>query len=212
MGKVYDGIDAHQREWIARQALFFVGTAPLAGEGHVNVSPKGPIGSLRVLDERTVAYLDVIGSGAETIAHLRENGRIVVMLCAFEGPPRILRLHGRGEVVLPDDPRFEDLIARCAFDDPAVPESRRSIVLVHVGRVADSCGYGVPLLRFEGPRPHAPAWAEKKLRVGGVEALADYQRAKNDRSLDGLPALSPPGVDGRDGPPSTPPPPPRPPA
>jgi hypothetical protein len=198
MGKVYDGIDAHQREWIARQALFFVGTAPLAGDGHVNVSPKGPIGSLRVLDDHTVAYLDVIGSGAETIAHLRENGRIVVMLCAFQGPPRILRLHGRGEVVLPDD--------------PAVPESRRSIVLVHVGRVADSCGYGVPLLRFEGLRPHAPAWAEKKLRVGGVQALADYERANNARSLDGLPALSPPGVDGRDAPPSTPPPPPRQPA
>ena len=212
MGKVYDGIDAHQREWIARQALFFVGTAPLAGDGHVNVSPKGPIGSLRVLDEHTVAYLDVIGSGAETIAHLRENGRIVVMLCAFDGPPRILRLHGRGEAVLPDDARFQDLLARCAFDDPAVPESRRSIVLVHVGRVADSCGYGVPRLRFEGLRPHAPAWAEKKLRVGGVEALADYRRAKNARSLDGLPAISPPGVDGRDGPPSTPPPPPRQPA
>jgi len=212
MGKVYDGIDARQRDWIARQALFFVGTAPLAGDGHVNVSPKGPIGSLRVLDEHTVAYLDVIGSGAETIAHLRENGRIVVMLCAFEGPPRILRLHGRGVVVLPDDARFEDLAARCAFDDPAVPESRRSIVLVHVGRVADSCGYGVPLLRFEGLRPHAPAWAEKKLRVGGVQALADYQRANNGRSLDGLPALSRPSVDGRDGPPSTPPLPPRPPA
>jgi hypothetical protein len=134
------------------------------------------------------------------------------MLCAFDGPPRILRLHGRGEVVLPDDARFEDLLARCAFDDPAVPESRRSIVLVHVGRVADSCGYGVPLLRFEGLRPHAPAWAEKKLRVGGVEALTEYRRAKNARSLDGLPALSPPGVDGRDGPPSTPPPPPRQPA
>ena len=101
MGKVYDGIDARQREWIANQALFFVGTAPLADDGHVNVSPKGPIGSLRVLDENTVAYLDVIGSGAETIAHLRENGRIVIMLCAFDGPPRILRLHGSGEALCP---------------------------------------------------------------------------------------------------------------
>src|SRR3954469_8898876 len=108
MGKVFDGIDDQLRRWIARQALFFVGTAPLAGDGHVNVSPKGPIGSLRVIDETTVAYLDVIGSGAETIAPRRENGRIVVMLCAFEGPPRILRLHGRGEVVAPGDPRFED--------------------------------------------------------------------------------------------------------
>src|SRR5688572_29685661 len=105
MGKVFDGIDEHQRAWIAEQALFFVGTAPLSGDGHVNVSPKGPIGSLQVIDERRVAYLDVLGSGAETIAHLRENGRIVIMLCAFSGPPRIVRLHGRGEVVLPEDAR-----------------------------------------------------------------------------------------------------------
>src|SRR5919107_6233511 len=109
MGKVFPAIDGHLREWVARQALFFVGSAPLAADGHVNVSPKGPIDSLRVLDESTVAYLDAIGSGAETIAHLRENGRIVVMLCAFEGPPRIVRLHGRGEPVMPDDPRFAAL-------------------------------------------------------------------------------------------------------
>jgi hypothetical protein len=189
VGRVYDRIDDHQREWIARQALFFVGTAPLADDGHVNVSPKGPIGSLRVLDDSTVAYLDIIGSGAETIAHLRENGRIVVMLCSFEGPPRILRLHGRGDVVTPDDPRFDDLLERCAFDDPAVPESRRSVVVVDVTRIADSCGYGVPLMSYEGERPHAPAWAEKKLRTGGIEALADYQRTKNAESIDGLPAL-----------------------
>src|SRR6059058_3779379 len=105
MGRVYDGIDERLAAWIARQPLFFVATAPLAGDGHVNVSPKGPIGSLRVLDDHTVAYLDVTGSGAETIAHLRENGRIVVMLCAFEGPPKILRLHGRGEAVQAGDPR-----------------------------------------------------------------------------------------------------------
>src|SRR3954465_758300 len=95
--------------------MFFVGTAPRDDDGHVNISPKGPGGALRVLDERTVAYLDVIGSGAETIAHLRENGRIVGMWCAFDGPPKILRLHGRGEVVTPDDPRFSDLLERCAF-------------------------------------------------------------------------------------------------
>src|ERR687890_2396072 len=116
MGRIFDRISEHQREWIARQALFFVGSAPLASDGHVNVSPKGPIGTLRVLDEHTVAYLDVVGSGAETIAHLRENGRIVVMLCAFEGPPKILRLHGRGEVVLADDPRFERLLAQAEFE------------------------------------------------------------------------------------------------
>ena len=189
MGKVYEGIDERWRDWIAEQPLFFVGTAPLSGNGHVNVSPKGPIGTLRVLDETTVAYLDVIGSGAETIAHIRENGRIVIMLCAFQGPPRILRLHGRGSVVVAGDPEFDELFERCGFEMPSVPEYRRAIVRVDVTRVADSCGYGVPLLSFEGTRPHAEAWAEKKMRVGGTEALLDYQREKNAESIDGLPAV-----------------------
>jgi hypothetical protein len=189
MAKVYDAIDDRWRDWIARQPLFFVGSAPLSGDGHVNVSPKGPIGTLRVLDEHTVAYLDVIGSGAETIAHLRENGRVVVMLCAFEGPPKILRLHGRGEVIEPADDRFGELLERCAFELSAAPEARRAIVLVNVERVSDSCGYGVPLMAYEGIRPHTEAWAEKKLRVGGEEALLDYQRQKNAESLDGLPAV-----------------------
>src|SRR3954467_4548960 len=161
MAQIFDRIDDRWREWIAQQPMFFVGTAPLAGDGHVNVSPKGPIGTLRVLDDHTVAYLDVVGSGAETIAHLRENGRVVVMLCAFSGPPRIVRLHGRGEVVLPDSPRFGELLARAAFAQPAAPEARRSIVVVDVTRIADSCGYGVPLLRYEGERPHQDAWAAK---------------------------------------------------
>ncbi len=177
------------RGWIARQPLFFVGTAPRADDGHVNVSPKGPIESLAVVDDRTVAYMDVVGSGAETIAHLRENGRIVVMLCAFEGPPRILRLHGTGEAVMPDDERFSALLERCGFSEPAIPESRRAIVVVEVSRIADSCGYGVPLMSYEGEREHARKWAQKKVRVGGVEALADYQRRKNSESLDGLPAV-----------------------
>ena len=113
MGKVFEGIDETSASGSRAQPLFFVGTAPLAGEGHVNVSPKGPIGTLRVLDDHTVAYLDIVGSGAETIAHLRENGRIVMMLCAFEGPPRIVRLHGRGEVIVPaDDARFDELLER----------------------------------------------------------------------------------------------------
>src|SRR3954452_1394247 len=111
MGKVYDAIDDKLAAWIARQPLFFVGTAPLDADGHVNVSPKGPIGSLRVVGPHEVAYLDIVGSGAETAAHLRENGRIVVMLCAFAGPPRILRLHGRGEVVWAEDPEFDALRA-----------------------------------------------------------------------------------------------------
>jgi len=193
MGRVYDGIDKRQRDWIARQPLFFVGTAPLDGEGHVNVSPKGPIGSLSVLDEHTVAYLDVVGSGAETIAHLRENGRIVIMLCAFEGPPRIVRLHGRGEHVLAEDPRFHELLERCHFEQPEVAESRRAIVLVRVTRVSDSCGYGVPLMSYEGERPHQAAWSAKRLRVHGPDGLVDYQREKNSESLDGLPAVDLPG-------------------
>ena len=189
MGKVYEEIDARWREWIAGQRMFFVGTAPLAADGHVNLSPKGPIGSLRVLDEHTVAYLDVVGSGAETIAHLRENGRIVIMICAFEGPPKILRLYGRGEVVEPGDRRFDELLERCAFDDPAVPEARRSVVLVEVTRIADSCGYGVPLMSYEGEREHLEKWTSKKVRVGGAEALREYERKKNSESIDGLPAL-----------------------
>src|SRR3954454_8308780 len=117
MGRTYEHIDDHLRDWIAKQSLFFVGTAPSGEDGHINVSPKGPIGSLRVLDERTVAYLDIVGSGAETIAHVRQNCRVVVMLCAFAGPPRIVRLHGRGEVLAPSHPEFEELLA-LGFHEP----------------------------------------------------------------------------------------------
>jgi hypothetical protein len=185
MGKVFDGIDGRLAAWIGRQRMFFVGTAPSGADGHVNVSPKGPIESLRILDPHTVAYLDVIGSGAETIAHLRDNGRIVIMLCAFEGPPRIVRLHGRGEVLASD-----------AVEFPGVempPGTERAVIRVAVERIADSCGYGVPLMSYEGERPHQHAWAQKKLRTGGAEAFADYQRAKNAESLDGLPAVDLPG-------------------
>lgn len=192
MGRIYEEIDERLAEWIAAQALFFVGSAPLDADGHVNVSPKGPIGSLRVIGPREVAYLDIVGSGAETIAHLRENGRIVVMLCAFEGPPRIVRLHGQGSVVLPDDPEFDGLLETARFEDPAVAESRRAIVRVAVSRIADSCGYGVPLMSLDGLRPHAPLWAEKKLRTGGVAALEAYMAEKNAVSVDGLPAIESP--------------------
>jgi pyridoxamine 5'-phosphate oxidase-like protein len=189
VGREYDVIDERWRDWIASQPVFFVGTAPRAEDGHVNVSPKGPGGTLRVLDERTVAYLDVTGSGAETIAHLRENGRIVVMFCAFEGPPKILRLHGRGEVVATGDARFDELLERCDFDELGPPEARRAVIVVHVTRIADSCGYGVPLMSYAGERPHHDAWAQKKLRAGGPDGIADYQRDKNATSLDGLPAV-----------------------
>jgi|SRR5580693_8508415 hypothetical protein len=189
MGQVYDTIDEHLESWIARQSVFFVGTAPLDADGHVNVSPKGPIDSLRVTGPATLAYLDVVGSGAETIAHLRENGRIVIMLCAFSGPPRILRLHGRGVVLFAGDERFDELIEQCGFAEPEAPEARRAVVVVDVERIADSCGYGVPLMSYEGRRPHADLWAAKKLRVGGPEALLEYQREKNSRSIDDLPAV-----------------------
>jgi hypothetical protein len=191
VAKIFEGIDEHLRGWIGRQRLYFVGTAPLAGDGHVNVSPKGPIGTFTVLDERTVAYLDMVGSGAETIAHLRENGRIVVMLCDFEGPPRILRLHGRGRVVAAGDPAFEGLLERAGFEDPhPVDEARRAVIVVDIDRIADSCGYGVPLMDYVGERPHMRAWAEKKMRVS-PDAIEDYKAEKNALSIDGLPALDP---------------------
>ncbi len=189
MAKVYERIEEHQRDWIARQAMFFVGSAPLAGDGHVNVSPKGPIGSLAVLDDHTVAYLDIVGSGAETIAHIRENGRVVVMLCAFEGPPRILRLHGTGEVVPATDERFAALLEQGGYAPFEVSESHRAIVVVHVTRVADSCGYGVPLMDYVGERSHQAASSAKRVRVHGPGAYLDYQREHNAASIDGLPAV-----------------------
>jgi len=187
MGKIFDEIDEQLERWIFKQSMFFVGSAPLDGDGHVNVSPKGPIDTLKVLTPTSVAYLDMLGSGAETIAHVRENGRIVIMLCAFEGPPRIVRLHGRGEVLTPDDARFEELVAH--FEQPEHLETRRSIVCVEVTRIGDSCGYGVPLMSYDGERPHMGASAAKKLRVNGPEAYLEYQRENNAVSIDGLPAI-----------------------
>ena len=186
MAKVFDEIDDHLARWIGRQRMFFVATAPLAAGGHVNVSPKGPIETLRVLGPREVAYLDAHGSGTETIAHVRENGRIVVMLCAFEGPPKILRLHGRAEVVQPEDERFARLLDTCAFDDLGPPESRRSIIRVDVERIADSCGYGVPLMPHEADRHQLPEWGERR----GADGVVAYQAEKNAVSLDGLPGLA----------------------
>ena len=180
MGKVFDAIDDRLAAWIARQRMFFVGTAPSGDSGHVNVSPKGPIESLRILDPHTVAYLDVIGSGAETIAHLRDNGRIVVMLCSFEGPPRILRLHGHGSV-LP--------AGAVDFDTTPPERTERAVIRVDVERIADSCGYGVPVMEYVGPRPQYAAWADAKRRRGGDRALDDYVAEKNAVSIDGLPAV-----------------------
>jgi pyridoxamine 5'-phosphate oxidase-like protein len=178
MGQVYDTIDEKLAAWIERQRLFFVATAPLDAGGHVNVSPKGDLRWFRILGGREVAYLDFVGSGAETIAHVRENGRIVVMLCAFEGPPRIVRLHGRAAVLAADDP----LAAR--FDPPE--HAVRSVIRIDVDRIADSCGYGVPLMRFDGRRTQYDAWVDKKVRDGGLDA---YVAEKNASSIDGLPAV-----------------------
>ena len=191
MAKLYDRIDDHWRDWISRQPLFFVATAPLDAGGRVNLSPKGPIGSLRVLDDHTLAYLDIFGSGSETIAHLRENGRICVMFCSFEGPPRILRLHGRGEPVFPEDPRFGDLVDRLAFEEATQPEARRSVILVHVERIADSCGYDVPLMDYVGQREHHPKAVAKRVRTMGADGYVDFARNRNAESIDGLPAVPP---------------------
>jgi Pyridoxamine 5'-phosphate oxidase len=180
MGKIFDAIDDRLEAWIGRQRMFFVGTAP-SGGGHVNVSPKGPIETLRVLDDHTVAYLDLVGSGAETIAHLRDNGRIVIMLCAFEGGPRIVRLHGTGEVLAGDAMDFPEATA--------LPAQHRTVIRVDVERVADSCGFGVPLMSYVGERPQSRAWTEHKLAKGGPNALEDYKAEKNSVSIDGLPAL-----------------------
>ena len=179
MGKLFSEIDATLRAFIEAQRMFFVATAPSGPEGHVNLSPKG-LDSLRILDPHTVAYLDFVGSGAETIAHLRQNSRIVFMFCSFEGPPKILRLYGHGEAVEPQDSAFSSLRTRFP-DAPGV----RSIICVKVERIADSCGYGVPLFRFEQQRSQLTAWAERK----GPDGLAEYQRTNNSQSLDGLPAL-----------------------
>jgi hypothetical protein len=179
MGKVFEGIDEKLAAWIAAQRMFFVATAPRGDGGHVNLSPKG-LDSLAVLGPKSVAYLDVVGSGAETIAHLRENGRITLMFCAFEGLPRIVRLHGRGEVIEPGDPEFAALAAHF----PAYP-STRAIIRAELGRIADSCGYGVPLYQYKGERSQIGEWAERK----GPEGLRAYQLERNRESLDGLPAL-----------------------
>jgi len=184
MAKVREAIDDRLRAFLLAQKVFFVGTAPNGPGGHVNISPKGMAGSFAVLDPLRVAYLDYTGSGAETIAHLRENARIVLMFCAFDGAPTIVRLHGRGEAVLAGDPRFAELLSR--FDAAAGP-GLRSIVVVDVGRVSDSCGFAVPRMEYVDDRDLLLKWAERK----GPEELAGYRATRNAVSLDGLPALPP---------------------
>lgn len=180
MGKIYDGIDEHLSGWLTAQPMFVVATAPLDGDGLINVSPKGMAGSFAVLDQHTVAYLDLTGSGIETIAHLRQNSRIVLMFTAFQGRPTVVRLHGTGEVVLPGDPRFGELIPRFP-EHPGV----RSVIVVALQRVSDSCGYAVPQMTFVEDRDVLDLTNAKK----GEDALVEYRRQKNSASLDGLPGL-----------------------
>jgi len=176
MAKIYDAIDPDLQMWISQQKMFFVATAPLDAKAHLNCSPKGG-DTFRVLNNREVAYVDFTGSGIETVAHLRENGRIVVMFCAFDGAPKIVRLHGRGEVLYPDSSAFKRLINKF----PAAP-GIRAIIRIQIFRISDSCGFSVPLYEFVANRATFEQWAAKK----GEEGLADYRRQKNRSSIDGV--------------------------
>ncbi|MEU1802585.1 pyridoxamine 5'-phosphate oxidase family protein [Streptomyces sp. NPDC019937] len=187
MGKVYERIDGRLRTFIEQQKIFFTATAPLAGDGTVNLSPKGVSGSFAVLDERTVAYLDFSGSNAETIAHLRENGRITLMWCAFDGPPNIVRVHGRGEAVFRDDPRFAELVKH--FPGVEVrSHGLRAVIVVTAELIRDTCGYAVPFMDYREDRT---LHAQRFRREDDEEKLTAYCERKDHvaSSLDGLPGL-----------------------
>jgi predicted pyridoxine 5'-phosphate oxidase superfamily flavin-nucleotide-binding protein len=180
MGRVLDDISDELAAFLEAQPVFFVATAADHPDGLVNCSPKG-LDTFRVLDPTTVAYLDLTGSGVETVAHLRDNGRITLMFCAFSGRPDIVRLHGRGRSVPADDPGAAPLLARF----PDLPGAR-SVIVVDVTRVSRSCGYAVPRMTLAAPRTDLERWAERK----GSDGIARYQRTKNATSIDGLPGLA----------------------
>ena len=177
MGKVTDTILEHHKEYIAHQKMFFVATAPLSAEGHVNLSPKGK-DCFAVLSSNRVAYMDLVGSGNETSAHILENKRITFMFCAYDGPPNILRLYGKGKTVIPKDAEWEELSKH--FN---IQLGTRQIIVADIHRVQTSCGYSVPLYEYTGEREIADVWAEKK----GREGLELYKQEKNRESIDGLP-------------------------
>ena len=179
MAEEYTEINSKIQKWIDRQYMFFVSTAPLSGAGLVNCSPKG-LDGFRVLSPKRIGYLDVGGSGIETVAHLRENGRIVIMMCAFSGPPKIYRFYGKGSVVESQDAGFDDLLKKF----PAVPYPR-NIIVVDIDRIIDSCGYGVPLYDYQKQRDSMENYFESKT----PQDIAAYRAEKNRESLDGLPGL-----------------------
>jgi hypothetical protein len=181
--KLHEKIDGRLREFVEAQHMFFVATAPSGDDGHVNLSPKGMGGTFAVLGEHRVAYLDFHGSGAETLAHLRQNGRITLMFCAFQGPPNIVRLHGRGRYTPLGDPDLTGMLRH--FPDAPDLGGLRGVVDVEVTRVSDSCGYAVPLMSYTGDRDLLLKWSERKDEA----ALAAYRRQKNTTSIDGLPAF-----------------------
>ncbi len=186
MGQRHERIDGRLRTFIEEQPVFFTATAPLAADGTVNLSPKGLRGSFAVLDAHTVAYLDYAGSNAETVAHLRENGRITLMWCAFTGPPNIVRVHGRGEPVFRDDPRFPGLLARFPDADGA-PHGLRAVIVVTAEHIRDTCGYAVPFMTYDEDRSLHRSRFERETD----ETLNAYFHRKPDipTSLDGLPGL-----------------------
>lgn len=177
MGKFHDSIQPAHRAFIEKQHLFFVATSPLDASGRINLSPKG-MDSFRVLGNHEAGYMDVIGSGNETSAHTLENGRITFMFCAFEGPPNILRLYGKGRIILPGTAGWHQYSAFFT-----TYPSTRQLVIATIDLVQTSCGYGVPLYEYTGERSTHFDWAKKK----GTDGLQDYVREKNAVSLDGLP-------------------------
>ena len=199
MAKVFDRIEPELARWIEAQPLFFVGTAPLAADGHVNVSPKGGSGLFRVVGERAFSWVDLYGSGAETAAHLRENGRVTVMLASFDGRPKVVRLHGTGRVTVPADPTWTQALAPFPLDD-AQRATVRSVVDVAVERVSTSCGFAVPTMRYDADRDLLYRSAATRIEHEGPDAIRRYVDERNATSIDGLPAfergaLSPAGVD-----------------
>jgi hypothetical protein len=190
VGRVYDVIDNATRQWLDRQPLFFVATAPDDPDGHVNLSPKGAAGAFRVLGPTTVAYVDLVGSGVETVAHLRQNGRIVLMFCAFAGPPKIVRLHGQGRIVRQNDPEFAALLPEFPLDDDARALAR-GIVVVETTRISDSCGFVVPRMDLVAQRDQLLRWGEQQHAKNGDRWQARYVAANNAHSIDGLPGYDP---------------------